>query len=58
MHVQTIHQLHAMIFDGLGTDLQDFGNLLGGLALGDQQQNLALPAGQLIHRGLRVNDSI
>lgn len=41
MHVQAFHQLHAMVFDGLGTDLQEVADFLGGLAFGDQSENLA-----------------
>ncbi len=34
MHVQTDHQLHAVVFDRLGTDLQNVSDLLGVLAYG------------------------
>jgi len=58
MHVQAIHQFHAMIFDGLGTDLQDFGDLLGVLAFSDEQENFALSARQLFERVFLVGDPI
>jgi hypothetical protein len=42
MNVQAAHQFHAVVFDGLGTDFQDFGDALGVLAFGNQLENLAL----------------
>ena len=36
MNVQSGHQLHAMVFDGLGTDLQNITDLLGVLAFGNE----------------------
>lgn len=54
MHVQAIHQFHAVVFNGLGADLQDLGNLLGVLAFGDQLENFALPARQLLERAFRL----
>jgi len=47
-----------MIFNRLGADLQDVADLLGGLALGDELENLALPARQLIERAFPAGDSI
>jgi hypothetical protein len=34
INAQAVHQLPAMVFDGLGTDLQDLGDAFGGLAFG------------------------
>ena len=48
MHVQAVHQLPAMVFDGFGADLQDFGDAFGVLAFGNQLENLPLPARQLL----------
>jgi hypothetical protein len=50
MHVQDIHQLRAMVFDGLGADFQGFSDLLGVLAFGDKLEDFALPARQLFER--------
>lgn len=58
MHVQAIHQFHAMIFNRLGADLQDVADLLGGLAFGDELEHLALPARQLIERAFASGGSI
>ena len=58
MQVQARHQLHAMVFNGLGADLQHLGDLLGVLAFGNEPENLALPGGQLFERAFLVGDSI
>ena len=50
MDVQAVHKLHAMVFDGLGADLQDRGDLLGVLAFGDELEDFALPDRQLFER--------
>src|ERR1043166_7844527 len=44
MDVEAIHQLHAMVFDGLGTELEHFGDALGVLAFSDELEHLALAA--------------
>ena len=46
MPVQAGHQFHAMVFDGLGTDIEDVPDLLGILAFGDELKDFALPDGQ------------
>ena len=58
MQVQARHQLHAMVFDGLGANLQRLGDLLGVLAFGNKPENLALPNCQLFERAFLVNTSI
>ena len=47
MNVQAAHKLHAVVFDGLGADLLDRGDVLGVLAFGDELENFTLPARQL-----------
>src|SRR5208282_1885463 len=39
MKVQGVHQLHTMVLDGFGADLQDLGNLFGVLAFGDELED-------------------
>ena len=46
MHVQAIHQFHAVVFDGLGADVQNLANFFGVPAFGDELENFALPEGQ------------
>ncbi len=58
MNVQATHQFHAVVFDGLGADLQDFGNAFGVLAFGDELENFALPARQLFERAFPFGDPI
>ena len=58
MNLQAVHQLHAMVFDGLGADLQDLGDLFGVLAFGDELEDLALPAGQLFERAFPVSNRL
>jgi hypothetical protein len=57
MNIQAGHQLHAMVFDGLGADLQDFGDLFCVLALGDELEDFALSSRQLLERTFPVGDS-
>jgi hypothetical protein len=55
MNLQAVHQLHAMVFDGLGADLQDLGYLFGVLAFGDELENLALTPRQLVEWAFPVS---
>src|SRR5579863_9623765 len=45
------HRGHVAL-DGLDRDVQLAGDLLVGVALGDQPEDLALPAGQLVELGV------
>jgi hypothetical protein len=54
MHVEAVHQFHAVVLHRLGADLQHFGDRLRVPAPGDQLQNLTLSAGQLFERALLV----
>ena len=56
MNVQAVHKLHAMVFDGLWADLQDRGDLLGVLALGDELEDFALAARQLLEWAFLVGN--
>ena len=56
MNVQAAHQFHAVVFDGLGTDLQEFGDAFGVLAFSDELENLALTPRQLFERGFPVGN--
>ena len=47
-----------MVFDGLGTDLENFPDLLRVLAFGNQQKNLALPDRQRFQQTLLAGNSI
>jgi len=58
VNVQAVHQLHAMVFHGLGADLEDFGGLLGVPAFGDELEDFALPVRQLFERAFLVGDPI
>jgi hypothetical protein len=58
MHIQARHQLHAMIFDGLGTDLQDSGDLLGVSTFGNELEYLPLAARQMFELDCSVGDLI
>ena len=51
-NVQGGHQLCAMVFDGLVADFQDRSDGLGGLAFGQQLEDLALARGQLLERAV------
>ena len=42
MDMQAIHQLYAMVFDGLGTDFQDVADLFGVLTFSDELEDFAL----------------
>ena len=55
MAVQAGHQFHAMIFDGLGADFQDFPDLFGVLAFGDESKDFALPEGQLLEGDFQIS---
>jgi hypothetical protein len=55
-NVQACHQLCAMVFDGFVADVQDRSDGLGGLAFGQQLQDLALTRGQLFERAVRAGD--
>ena len=56
MNVQAVHQLHAMVLDGLWADLQDRGDLLGVLAFGDELKDFTLPARQRFERAFLVGN--
>ncbi len=56
MNLQAVHQFHAMVFDGLGADLQNFGNAFGVLASGDELEYLALTPCQLVKRTFSISD--
>src|ERR1051326_2058178 len=56
--IQAIHQFHAVVFHGLGTDLEEFGYELGVVAFSDELEDLALAARQLFKRGLALGDAI
>jgi hypothetical protein len=56
MNLQAVHQLHAVVFDGLGADLQDLGYLFGVLAFGDELKNLALTPRQLVEWAFPVSN--
>ena len=58
MNLQAVHQLHAMVFDGLGADLQDLADLFGILAFGDELENFALPARQVFERAFPVGNRL
>ena len=58
MQIQAGHQLHAMVFNGLGADVEKVGDLLRILAFGDELKNLALATRQLFERAFRVVEFI
>ena len=58
MNVQAVHQLHAMVFDGLGADLQGYGGLFGVLAFSNELEDLALAACQLFERAFPVSNRL
>jgi len=45
VEVQFLHQVGPMLFYGLDTDAEIFGDLLVTMALGNQFENLPLPTG-------------
>jgi hypothetical protein len=54
--VELLHQLHPVVFDRLGAELEDERDGLGGLALGNELEDLALPLGQLFDRAAGAGD--
>ena len=54
--VQPLHELGPMVLHGLGTDFENQGNGLGGLAFGDQLQDFALSFGQQVERTAGADD--
>src|ERR1019366_7605593 len=54
--LQGFHQLCAMVFKGLVADFENRSDGLGGLALGQQLEDLALARGQLLERSNRAGD--
>src|SRR5580658_7657619 len=57
MDVEAAHQLDAMVFDGLGADLEDVGDAFGILAFGNELENFALAGCQLFERAFPDGDS-
>ena len=52
------HQLHAVVFDGLGAHLEGESDALGGLALGNELEDLALTLSQLPDRAAGTGDLV
>src|SRR5215469_6726059 len=50
VEIQLFHNPAAMRIHGVDAEIQDAGNLLIGLALGEHLQHLALPAGEQVDR--------
>ena len=58
MNIQAIHQLHAMVFDGLGADFQDVADLFGVLTFSDELEDFALTPRQLFERAVRARNRL
>ena len=56
--VEVLHQLHTVVFHRLGTDLEGQSDGLGGLALGNELEDLALPRSQPLDRAAGMGDSL
>src|SRR5262245_32132783 len=50
VNVELRHDVSAMRLGGLHTDVEQLSDLLRGLALGDQLEDLALASGQVLNR--------
>ena len=53
-NAEPVHKLTAMGFDGLGAEMQEAGNLLGGMPFGNQLEDFALADGQRSWRKAQV----